>query len=30
MEGRYHKDQIEKYNAKNPKTDDFPAYKVAE
>ena len=29
MDGRYYKDQISKYKAKNPKTTDFPDYERA-
>jgi len=29
MDGRYYKDQIIKYKAKNPKTTDFPDCKRA-
>ena len=30
MDGRYYKDQIEKYKAKNPKTTDFSANEEAQ
>ena len=30
MQSTYYQEQIEKYKAKDPKADDFPAYKVAE